>query len=112
MKVISRSFKVNFPPPPWGDRIKLLRKKIEWGRREGEAKGKNGREGEGKKGGGRGKGKKEEGKGNQREKKVTGREGEGKMEEMVGDRREKEEGREMGCERKRIEREDGEKGEE
>ena len=43
------------------------------------------------------------------------REGNGRGREKEGKargKREKEEGREMGCERKRIEREDGEKGEE
>ena len=27
------------PPPPWGEDIKLVGKKIKWGRREGEGKG-------------------------------------------------------------------------
>ena len=38
------------PPPPWGgNRIKLLGKKIKWGRREGKRKEREGKEGEGNK---------------------------------------------------------------
>ena len=68
---------IKFPfPPPWGggNRIKLLGKKIKWGRRKGE--GKKGRE-------------REEGKG-------KGREGEAMREEMKGKGRSEGEGKVKG----------------
>ena len=49
-------YKVAFPPPPGGKRIKLLGKKIKWRRREGEVK----RDWEGKRMEGEGKGKRRE----------------------------------------------------